>query len=115
MNQILPTSQLQYIPQLDNTPALRNAPHTPNSATQPCCPVLLGGQISPIPPKLHKKITEEHNVDMAELCLEHLEALNAAKEDHSKPTPIPKDISSILDWIQAFSIYMAVLSKGSAP
>ena len=112
MNQIPLTSQLQHIPQLDDPLALTNAPHTPNSATQPCCPVLLGGRIPPIPPKLHKKITEGHYVDMAELCSEHLEALNAAEEDHSKSSrPKLKNISSILDWIQAFSIYVAVLSK----
>ena len=74
--------------------------------------MLLGGWILPIPLKLHKKITEGHYVDMAELCPEHLEALNAAEEDHSKSSrPKLKDISSILDWIQAFSIYVAVLSK----
>ena len=112
MNQIPPTSQLQQIPQFDDPPALTSAPHTPIIATQPCCSVLLRWQIPPIPPKLHKKITEGHYVDMAELSPEYLEALNAAKEDHSKSSrPKLKDIFSILDWIQAFSIYVAVLSK----
>ena len=110
MNQIPPTSQLQHIPHLDNPPALTNAPHTSNSVIQPSHPLLLGGRIPPIPPKLHKKIIEGHYIDMAELFPEHLEALNAAEEDHSKSSrPKLKDISSILDWIQAFSIYMAIL------
>lgn len=89
-----------------------NALHTSNSAAQPCCLVLFGGWITPIPPKLHKKITEGHYVDMVELCPEHLEALNAAKEDHSKSSRSKlKYISSILDKVQVFSIYVAVLSK----
>ena len=65
LNQIPPTSQLLHISQLDDPPTLMNAPHIPNSATQPCRPVLLGGRIPPIPPKL-RKITEGHYVDMAE-------------------------------------------------
>ena len=84
MNQIPPTSQLQHIPQLDDTPALTNAPNSSNSVIQPCCLLLLGGRIPPIPPKFHNKIIEGHYVDMAELYPEHLEALNAAEEDHSK-------------------------------
>ena len=112
MNQIPPTSQLQHIPQLDDTPALTNAPNSSNSVIQLCCLLLLGGRIQPIPPKFHNKIIEGHYVDMAELYPEHLEALNAAEEDHSKSLRLKlKDISSILDWIQAFSIYVAVLSK----
>ena len=96
MNQIPPTTQLQHIPQLDDPPALTNALLTPISAIQSCCPVLLRGWIPPIPPKLHKKITEGHYVDMAELYPEHLEVLNAAKEDHSKSLrPKLKGISSI--------------------
>ena len=112
MNQIPPTSQLQHIPQLDDPPALTNAPYISNSVILPSRPLLLGGRIPPIPPKLHKKIIEGHYIDMAELFPEHLETLNAAEEDHSKSSrPKLKDTSSILDWIQAFSIYVAVLSK----
>ena len=49
---------------------------------------------------------------MVKLFPEYLEALNAAEEDHSKSSRLKlKDISNILDWIQAFSIYVAVLSK----
>ena len=44
---------------------------------------------------------------MAELCPEHLEALNVADEDHSKSSQSkPKEISNILVWVQAFCIYM---------
>ena len=101
LNQIPPTSQLLHISWLDNRTVPTNAPHTPNSATQP---VFFGGWITLIPPpKLCKKITEAHYIDMAKLCPEHLEALNVAEEDHSKSSSSkPKDISSILDWIQAF-------------
>ena len=49
---------------------------------------------------------------MEELHPDYLEDLNTAKEDHPKLTRLwPKQLSSILDLIQAFSIYMAVLSR----
>lgn len=74
--------------------------------------MLLGGRIPPIPTKLVRRITEGHYVDMAELHPDHLEELNAAEEDHSKPARArQKELSSILDWIQAFSIYVAILSR----
>ena len=95
MNQIPPTSQLQHIPQLDDPPSLTSAPYISNSVIQPSRPLLLGGRIPPISPKLHKKIIEGHYIDMVELFPEHLEVLNAAEEDHSKSSrPKLKDISS---------------------
>ena len=84
-----------------------NALHNPISVTQPCCPVLLGRQIPPISPKLAKKTIERQYVDMAELCPEHLEAFITADEVHSKSSQSePKEMSNILDWVQAFCIYV---------
>ena len=112
LNQIQPTSQLQHISQLGDPPALTNAPHTLNSVTCPCRTVLFRGRIPPIQPKLHNNVTKGHYVDMAELCPKHLEALNEAEDDHIKSSRSKlKDISSILNWVQAFSIYVAVLPK----
>ena len=112
LNQIPSTIQLLHISWLDDPHVLMNALHTSNSAAQPCRLVLFGGWIPPIPPKLHKKITEGHYVDMVELCPEHLKTLNVAKEKYSKSSRSKlKYISSILDKVQAFSIYVAVLSK----
>ena len=49
---------------------------------------------------------------MAELRPEHLEEMNSADEDNSKTTrPKQKELSSILDWVQAFGIYVAMLSR----
>ena len=106
LNQAPPARQLQHIIQFDEPLIPTNALHNPISVTQPCCPVLLGRQISAISPNLAKKAIEGQYVDMAELCPEHLEALIAADEDHSKSSQSkPKEMSNILDWIQAFSSY----------
>ena len=112
LNQIPPTRQLQHIAQLNEPPDPLNTPHTPLCCvTQPCRPVLLGGRIPPIPPKLAKKIVKGHYVDMAELRPEYLEELNAIEEDHPKSSrPKPKEFTNILEWVQAFSIYVAILS-----
>ena len=107
LNQVPPARQLQHIIQFSEPLVPTNALHNPNSVTQICCPVLLGRQIPPISPKLVKKTIEGQYVDMAQLRPEHLEALNAADEDHSKFSQSgPKEISNILDWVQAFCIYV---------
>ena len=106
LNQVPPARQLQHIIQFDEPLIPTNVLHNSISVTQPCCPVLLGRQIPPISPKLAKKTIEGQYVDMAELCPEHLEALVAADEDHSKSSQSkPKEISNILDWVQAFCSY----------
>ena len=113
MNQIPPVGQLQHIAQLDEPPANTSTSHTfqPHVA-HTSSPVLLGGRIPPIPAKLARRIAEGHYIDMVELRPEYLEELNSADEDHSKTTrPRQKELSSILDWVQAFGIYVAVLSR----
>ena len=107
LNQVPPARQLQHIIQFDEPLIPTNALHNPISVTQSCCPVLLGRQIPPISPKLAKKTIEGQYIDMEELCPEHLEALIAANEDHSKSSQSePKEMSNILDWVQAFRSYV---------
>ena len=45
---------------------------------------------------------------MVEFHLEYLKELNSAYEDHSKAKSRQKEMSSILDWAQAFRTYVAV-------
>ena len=53
---------------------------------------------------------EGHYVDMAELCPEYLEEINAIKEEAPKASKLRrKEFSNILDWVQAFSIYMTIM------
>ena len=112
LNQIPPVRQLHHIAQLDDPPAFAGIPPTLQPPVVPTSsPVLLGGRIPPIPAKLSIKITEGHFVDMAELRPEHLEELNSVDEDHSKTKPRQKEMSNILDWVQAFGTYVAVLSR----
>ena len=107
LNQDPPARKFQHIIQFDERLIPTNALHNPNSVTQPCCSVLLGRQIPPISPKLAKKTIKGQYVDMTELCPEHLEALTAADKDHSKSSQSkPKEMSNILDGVQAFCIYV---------
>ena len=90
------TSQEQLIPlTIDKEPA----------------PFHLGGGLLPVPGKLVKKIEKGRFIDMAELLPEHLSS-QWEGDDQSKSTkPKCKAVTNILEWLQCFGIYVAIISR----
>lgn len=73
-------------------------------------PIHLGGGLPPVPGKLVKKIQEGQFIEMADLLPERLSS-HGESEDQGKATkPKHKAVTSILDWIQCFGIYVAIIS-----
>lgn len=71
----------------------------------------LGGGLPPVPGKLAKKIEQGHFIEMAELLPERLSS-HCDIDDQNKATkPKHKVITSILEWMQCFGIYVAVISR----
>ena len=84
----------------------------PSSFKEPQ-PVTIGEGLPPVPGKLAKRIQSGQFIELAELLPDQLGAITALPdEDGSKASKSsPKQISSIIEWIQCFGIYTAVLSK----
>jgi len=71
----------------------------------------IGGGIPPIPDKLVRRIQKGNFIDMAELLSANLEIANATEEDHSKVNGHKlQQVTNIMDWVQCFSTYVAVVS-----
>ena len=71
----------------------------------------IGGGVPPIPGKLVHRIQDGHFIDMAMLLNDNLEAANAADEDQPKDNGGKlQPVTHILDRIQCFSTYIAVVS-----
>ena len=72
--------------------------------------VQIGAGLPPVPQKLAQKIQSGDYVDMTELLPDHLGIsdikLSSDKQQGSKK----KGISSILEWVQCFSIYVSVIA-----
>ena len=111
MNQIPTVDQLSHVNQLSET--MRQQPGTRTNitavATQPLC---IGGGLLSIPEKLVHRIQDGRYINMAELLPDMLEALNATDDNQTTTTKwkLP-DVTQIMDWIQCFSIYIAVVSR----
>ena len=72
----------------------------------------IGEGLHPVPGKLIKKIESGQFIELAELLPEQLGITAACDDDRTKASkPKHNPISSIIEWIQCFFIYTAVLSK----
>ena len=111
MNEIPTVDQLSHVNQL--LEAIQQQPGTRTNiiavATQP---LYIGGGLQPIPEKLVRRIQDGHYINRAEMLPVNLEASNATDDDQPTTTKrkLP-DVTQIMDWIQCFSIYIAVVSR----
>ena len=73
--------------------------------------VQIGGGLPPVPKKLADKIQSGEYVDMSELLPDQL-GVSCSKPSHDSKQqgPKKKGISSILEWVQCFSIYISVVA-----
>ena len=85
----------------------------PAAPSQESQPVTVGEGLPPIPGKLVRKIESGQFIDLGELLPDCLSTANATGDiDTSKAhKPATRPISSIIEWIQSYGIYTAILSK----
>ena len=70
-----------------------------------------GGRLLPIPEKLVCRIQEGRYINMAELLPDNLEASDSIDDDQTTTTKLKQqDVTQIMDLIQCFSIFIAVVS-----
>ena len=77
-------------------------------------PVTIGEGLLPIPGKLVKKIESGLYVELGELLPDYLNAINAMGDIADAPRayePVTRPTLSIIEWVQSFGIYTAILSK----
>ena len=123
MDQVPSASQLSHVYQLHNPPTPNDTPRTAVSAQpstqqlvtfQPSdkapTPLYVGGGFPPVPAKLAKRIQEGQFIEMAELLPELLRGPSPYEDDQPKSMkPKYRDLHSIVDWIQCFGLYVAVI------
>ena len=74
--------------------------------------VSIGTGLPPVPKKLVTRIQAGEYIDMAELLPDRLgiSAGPVAKDDKQSSKPKRRQVTNILEWIQCFGIYSAVLT-----
>lgn len=90
----------------DDTPPL-----DATSAAKSLPPMLISDGLPPVPAKLVKKIQEGRFVEMAELLADTLispEYAGDQNPDSNKRKP--KEVTNIMDWVQCFGVFMAIIS-----
>ena len=125
LDQVPSASQLSHVHQLHNPPTPNDTPRTAASA-QPSTQKLVtfqpsdkaptalyvGGGFPPVPAKLAKRIQEGQFIEMAELLPELLRGPTPYKDDQPKSVKSKyQDLYSILDWIQCFGLYVAIICR----
>ena len=113
-NQLCGVLQLGNSPTLSHNPVSTVAvfPVTQQSTEKASTPLYISGGLPPVPAKLANRIQEGHFIEMAELLPESLRGSNSYDEDQLKSSkPKNPGISSIIDWIQCFSVYMAIICR----
>ena len=101
---VLPDPRTIHLPPIVDPPRV-SIPQEPQ-------PVTIGEGLPPIPGKLAKKIGSGQFVELSELLPDSLSAANALGEVDSKASkPATKPNLSIIEWVQSFGIYTAILSK----
>ena len=113
-DETLTGSQLEHVRELNS---LRQTPDLSESEDQGYhqLPILISDGLPPVPARLVKRIKQGIFVEMSELLPDHLGSAdaNVEKEDrHTNKTKL-NEVNNIIDWIQCFGIYIAVLSRST--
>ena len=89
------------------------APYATSMVSTRIDSVTIGAGLPPIPAKLVSRIEAGKYINMTELLPDKLGILRTAASDDSFKTTRPrrKALSGILEWIQSFAIYMAVVCR----
>ena len=74
-------------------------------------PVLISGGLPSVPAKLAKRIQEGLFVEMAELLPEALSSLEYGTGDEpASQKQKPREVTNIVNWVQCFGIFIAIVS-----
>ena len=118
LGQVPTADQLRLVQQTSNPPALSSTPGLNHSVALPTqvppvkapTSIYIGGGMPPIPAKLAKRIQEGQFIEIAELLPDFLRGPNPSDEDQLKSSKIRTwAITNIIDWIQCFSVYIAII------
>lgn len=109
IDEIPHSSHLVHIPNLDM--GRHNNTTIPPSVEEEPFSIYLGGGLPPVPGKLAKRIEEGQFIEMTELLPERL-SFQGELNDPSKQVKFKhKMVTDILEWLQCFGIYMAIISR----
>ena len=120
LDQVPTADQLHLVQQIGDPPTSSSYPMLTCSTTVPTqppfkktsTPLYIGGCMPPIPAKLAKRIQEGLFVEIVELMPDYLRGPNPSDEDQLKNSkPKNWEITNIVDWIQCFSLYIAVVCR----
>ena len=73
-------------------------------------PVLVSNDLPPIPFRLVKRVEDGLFVEMAELLPSYLDSAHFNTDDQRTRKRLPV-VSHIIDWVQCFAIYKAIISR----
>jgi len=103
--------QLWHVHELSNTPPPVTTTSDSAATGKPPLPVLISSGLPPVPAKLVKKIHDGSFVKMAELLTTTLISPHYEANDHTAShRKTPKQVTDIMDWIQCFGMYVAIVS-----
>ena len=83
-------------------------PQSSIPSTHKTSEVLFGAGLPPVPAKLVKRIEDGEFIEMIELLPERL-AMSSVDDRLSKPKR--RSIQNILEWVQCFGLYIAIISR----
>ncbi len=99
------------------TPVVNLPPELRMAKPQEPSPFVLGEALPVVPVRLVKRIIKGEFVDMSELLKDNMEVLRRRKQE-SDGIPVPyeqrasrREVPDILSWVQAFSLYAAVVAS----
>ena len=86
-----------------------------NTVSDPAAPFCIGAGLPPVPRKLVNRIQVGEFIDMAELLPDRMgissTPLFSGEKDDKQPTKTKRrQVTNILEWVQCYSIYVAVLT-----
>ena len=107
-----PSSQEEIARNQQSTTAILGAESTFTSYQHRDLNVIhIGAALPPISGKLIKRIEQGHFIEMAELLPESLGQTATDDDQPAAPKPKRRPVSDIVEWLQCFETYIAIVSR----
>ena len=107
------SEELQHVREI-HSPRQTDVEHQSTSQKR-SPPILICNGLPPVPAKLLKRVEDGMYIEMSELLPDHLSSaeLNCSSQSTSSKSTLG-EVNNIMDWIDCFGIYIAIMSR-SAP